>query len=83
MERHLRGLGDARQAEAGKREHNQRGGNRAEHDEVREIDALEVDCQVEQGPQEGDTAHQVHDDLAEGVVDGLVGLGEPDEQERA
>ena len=83
MERHLSGLRDARQAEAGKREDHQRGGNRAEHDEVSEVDALEVDGQVIQRAQECDAAHQVHDDLAERVVDGFIGFREADEQKRA
>ena len=55
----------------------------ADLQELEERQRVELDGHDVQSRQEGDAAQQVHDDLAEGVLDGLLGTGEADEEEGA
>ena len=83
MERNLRSLRDASQAEASKRQNNKCRSNRSKNDEISEIDALEVDGQIVKRAQEGNAANKIHNDLAERISDRLVGFSESDQQEGA
>ena len=70
----------ARQAN---RHGNERGVDQANLDELREVEGVQVDGAPIKGNQEADAAKHIEDDLPEGVVDGLFGLGVADKQERA
>ena len=83
VERHLRGLRDAgeRQQDRGQRRHGRE--RVTQGDELLKGEDAQGARGVEQRQDERDAADHVHDDLAEGVADGLVGLGVADEQEGA
>ena len=90
VERHLRGLRHAGECEQGHRqnEYASRGGVgngrvRGGFQENAEQARLALKAKPKNCCLECEAAQHVHDDLAERVVDGLFGLREADEQERA
>ena len=83
MEGHLRRLRDAREREQGDWEHDERREGGTELDEHRERKRQAENAKIDKGKLERNAAEQVHHDLAEGVVDGLFGLRETNEQEGA
>ena len=76
-------LGEAGERERRDRQHDHAGVGDADLQELEERQRVELDGHDVQGRQEGDAAQQVHDNLAEGVLDGLLGTGEADEEEGA
>ena len=65
MEGHLCILRDTSQAKASKWQDNKGRCNCSEDNEVSEIDALEVDGQIVERAQEGNTADKIHNNLTE------------------
>ena len=83
MERHLCGLGKTSESKEANGHSHERGVDQADLDELREVEGVQVDGAPIKGNQEADAAKHIEDDLPEGVVDGLFGLGVADKQERA
>ena len=83
VEGHLRCLGHTRESQAGDGQDDHDGSQGADLQELSEGQGLKTDCAIVEGADECDAAQDVHDDLAEGIADGLFGLGVADEQERA
>ena len=83
VEGHLSGFGKARKRESGHRQRHQSGVFHADAQKLQEGKRLELHRHDEERRQKRDAAGEVHDDLAEGVAHGLLGAGEPDEEERA
>lgn len=83
VERHLRRFGHARKAQARKREYHERRRERADDDEVEEIDGVEFEHHEEERSQKGDAADHVHDDLTERIRDRFLSAGVADEEEGA
>ena len=81
VERHLRRFSHARKAQAREREHHERRRERADDDEVEEIDGVELEHHEEERSQKGDAADHVHDDLAECVRDRFLSAGVANEEE--
>ena len=81
MERHLRCFGHARKAQAREREYHERRRERADDDEVEEIDGVEFEHHEEERSQKSDAADHVHDDLAECVRDRFLSAGIANKEE--